>query len=64
MGEFSKRLTSLQEREKKLWEPDQSVESSILENVLEVVNYHYDFDPTPSEAGDPYHTPQLWVLDD
>ena len=43
---------------------DKSVEPEILENVLEIVDYHYYFDPTPDYAGEDYYRPQLWVLDD
>ena len=64
MGEFSKKLTDLQKREKSMHDMDNSVEPEILENVLEIVDYHYYFDPTPDYAGEDYYRPQLWVLDD
>ena len=64
MGEFSKKLTDLQKREQSMHDMDKSVEPDILENVLEVVDYHYYFDPTPDYAGEDYYRPQLWVLDD
>ena len=64
IGEFSKKLTDLQKREQSMHEMDKSVEPEILENVLEIVDYHYYFDPTPDYAGEDYYRPQLWVLDD
>ena len=64
MGEFSKKLTDLQKQEQSMHEMYQSVDPEILENVLEIVNYHYYFDPTPNDTAEDYYRPQLWVLEE